>query len=234
VNAGVHDHYTRIDFKHKRFNRKAFIRRQKIASDASQHYRSVLTTLASPLVPGGAFSASVNAYPFTADSFWTTPGGLQVLDSTSVGGPTFGGTDLFLRGGQSRIGITNVGITPNTTPVSAIRVTIWRAISKAANPPIPANLTVDELWDPSILADFQNNYIFTKPTQFIIQPNETIERTEYIKGRKIDQTLYNTDSMRRELWFVKVAQAVSTPLAVNTQITVGHNLAFSGDNIGTT
>jgi len=231
VNAGEHDRFTRVGFKRKRFNRPAYLRRLKTASDSSQHYRSVLTTTAAPQVPLAIAQATVNAYPFVADSFWTAAGGLQTLDFTSA---TFAGTDVYLRGGQSRITVTNIGPTVPTSAVSAVQVTIWRARVKATGAVLPAALLTDDMWDPSLIAEFQNNYVFTKPTHFLLKPNETIERYEYIQGRKIDQSQWNALGNNRDVWFIKASQAIGSAAAVNINVSVGHNASFSGDNVGTT
>jgi hypothetical protein len=231
VNAGEHDHYTRVGFKRKRFNRPAYLRRLKTASDASQHYRTVITTTAVPQVPLAIAQATVNAYPFVADSFWTAAGGLITLDFTSA---NFAGTDLYLRGGQSRITVTNIGPTGATSAVSAVQVTVWRARAKASGATLPAALLTDDLWDPSLIADFQNNFIFTKPTHFLLKPNESVERYEYVQGRKVDATQWNLLGNSRDIWFVKTSQVIGTAAAINVNVSVGHNCSFSGDNVGTT
>jgi hypothetical protein len=231
VNAGEHDKFTRVGFKRKRFNRPAYLRRLKTASDASQHYRSVITTSAVPPVPLAVSSASVNAYPFIADSFWTVAGGLNALDFTSA---TFAGTDLYLRGGQSRITVTNIGPTGATSAVGAVQISIWRARAKASGATLPAALTTDDLWDPSLIADFQNNFVFTKPTHFLVKPNESVERYEFVQGRKVDATQWNLLGNNRDIWFVKASQAVGSVAAININVSVGHNVSFSGDNVGTT
>lgn len=189
------------------------------ASRHQEHFRSAITVINTETT--GAASGTFLGYLFFInDAFWTAGGGLVSAD---VNTPTFGGGDLFIRGGLSTLCITN-------TSDTIMEVTIWSATTTHEGFSVTDDTTIDRAYDPSILSDFQTIYRFGGNTSTLLKPGESTKRLGRIRQDKIDQTLY-TLGKRRSLWIYKIV-VLGAETAKTASVEQRHNLSFTGDMTG--
>lgn len=225
------------NFKRKRFNPKAYRKALWRSSEAGQKYRTanaVASILATPL---NRFNMNAYWIARIQDSgggsrFWQDAGGLYVGNEVPVT-TDFGGSDLFIRGGVTRILFSNpIGGFP-------VRVCTWLAKTTQNGTP-PANpFGVPQGWDPSLPdeallptdpnRDVYKFYTFWGAQDTILKPGEVFERSVPIKAQKVDQDQW-INTRGRDFWIVAV-QNVATNNTLSVDCTTSWNASFTGDRV---
>jgi len=209
-------------FRNNRVPYRRWLRTALRATDNQQHYRSI-QTLAAVVVSGAATGTWTGMRAGIPGSFWTTTGGFVNTEGWSAI-PTFI-SDLYIRGGKLDLIVTN------TNTGNLLEVTTWvgRFKSRAYTSAIPASTTNDAAWDPSLIADFQGLYSFSKPVVSVVLPLNSCTRTEYVSGKKVDLGQWNSDvEPGRPFWIIKLVN-LNSAAAMNTNIESRHSISFSGD-----
>lgn len=217
-----------VGYKNRKLNKRRYKRILMDASLVGQHYRSLLgSALVTTTSPASILQGTANAIKMIASNFWTAAGGFSTSDFTAV--PTFNDSDLFIRGGKSTISMINDSTTN-------IRVRSWRARTtmNGNTTALFGGVAVSAAWDPSHVTsaggnvDFQKNYRFFDAQETILEPGDSMTRTAYIKAHKIDQDLFNADS-QIDFWIYMVSNLLNSG-AVSINVTVQHNITFTGDS----
>jgi hypothetical protein len=206
-----------------------------LSSDALYKHRSnnaIPEILATPAV---VQQGNVYFLPCIADlavpgsQFWTTGGGLVIKDFDD-GFTSFGGGNLFVRGGKASLTMTNLAA--NTAPV---KVTSWRARTTINGNVLASPFVASQSWDPSlpdpagaaVNADTYKFYKFWDSKEIILKPGETFERTTFIKAQKVEQTNFSS-FISRDIWIIML-QNPMTNAAQNIETVHSHNISFTAD-----
>nr|QJI53707.1 MAG: capsid protein [Cressdnaviricota sp.] len=224
--------------KKPKFNARRWKKQLWDASSAAQKYRSNNSVTFAVIDSNSAAVVAQKRVYFTARTrdaagarFYQTAGGLVDIDGVSVT-TTFGGGDLFIRGGQNTIQFANAAASP-----SAIKVETWlvRTTDNGGPPanPFDASLT----WDPSLPdaalapgdpnADVWKFYKFWGMSSTMLKPGEVFERTVPIRPQKIDQDQH-INNRNRDFWCYTI-QSMSAAGVNPLIITSAWNLSFTGD-----
>lgn len=226
-----------VNFKRKRFNARAFAVQRRKASDHEAHHRSnnalnfgSIGTAAVPQQQNVNFLSCISDYIGLTPGFWQTSNGLVLNDGDDLLS-NFGGNDLFLRGG-----ITTLTITNPSEAARSIKVRTWRARttpnSSLAN---TTSFITSQDWDPSLVnaatpdSDPWKLYKFWDNVDVILKPGDTYERRDFLKARKIDQSVHNA-FQNRDFWIVALQNMTSNSV-IQPVIIISHNLSFTGDRV---
>lgn len=226
------------NFKRRRFNPTKWKRDMWKSSNAAQKYRSqnaLPFTVSTPTAYQQCNVIFVARIPDAGGGsrFWQVAGGL-VTNNDTPATTDFGGGDFFLRGGLSRLQITN----PSTVD-NPVRVSTWLCRT-TVNGGIPVNpFTVSHGWDPSLpdpalLAtnpdrDVYKFYKFWGCQDVLLKPGETFERVTPIKAQKVDQDQW-IGLRNRDFWIILV-QSTSGVTSDQLQISAAWNTSFTGDRV---
>jgi len=224
--------------KKPRFSASRWKKQLWDASSAAQKYRSN-----NALLLAAVNSNSAGVVPFkrvhfvarTTDAaaarFYQTAGGLIDTDGVSAT-TTFGGGDLFIRGGQNTVQFTNPVASGVTFKIETWMVRTTDNGTPPANP-FDAVLT----WDPSLPdaalaagdpnADVWKFYKFWGMQSTMLKAGESFERTVPIKSQKIDQDQH-INNRNRDFWCYTI-QNMTTSAVLPCLIVTGWNLTFTGD-----
>lgn len=218
-------------FKTRRLRPRTFRRIIWRDTIASQHWRSVSDSTQSAVTPNNLIQATlVSGINGLRDNFWTALGGAVASDSGVVV-PTFVG-DIILRGGMSRITVTNRANPSETMPSDPVRVTVFAVWTKSNPAALTFTSAPPTLWDPSLTADFDRyGKVMWKREALLKGDGEVVEYFFRYKPQKIDQAEFNNGGSRLQ-WFVLVSQTSNvetTPTAETVDIVISHNVSFSGD-----
>jgi len=247
--AGLQDRYQATsdinrggwNFKKKpRFNARKWKKQLWDASSAVQKYRSNNALLLAAVNSNSAGVTPFKRVHFVARvtdagaaRFYQVAGGLIDLDGVSAT-TSFGGGDLFIRGGQTSLQFTN----PAASGV-AFKVETWLVrTTDNGNPvanPFDVSLTWDpSLPDPSLVSGDPNNdvwkfYKFWGMQSTMLKPGESFERTVPIRSQKIDQDqhIFNRN---RDFWCYTI-QNMTTAAVLPLLIISSWNLSFTGDRV---
>lgn len=225
-----------VNFRRKRYNARRYALQKRRASDHEAHHRSnnaLVFSLNSANVPQQQnvnFIACISDYIGVNAGFWQTANGLVLNDGDNLL-TGFGGNDLFIRGGITTLTITN----PIESP-RPVKVRTWRA--RTSSNSSLANTTsfiTSQDWDPSLVnpltpdSDPWKLYKFWSNVDVILKPGETYERRDYLKARKVDQSVHNA-FQDRDFWIIGLQNLVSTAV-LQPVVIVSHNLSFVGDRV---
>jgi len=217
-----------VDYKHKRFNRRAFSKRLWNSTLDKTHWRSYQTVTGSANTNASAALMQISFVdPFTNGAFfWTSAGGAQPTD-TGGSVPLFSG-DIILRGGKWSLTYCN------TSATDTIKMTVWYTftVSRPDTSIIPT--TAGPGWDPSMLPDFATKYgKIMRTEQVLLAPLQTWEYQKRLFIRKFDQ--YDAASLlgNTPVLLFGLENCTQNALAAGF---LKHtlNVSFSGDAIGTT
>lgn len=223
------------NYKRKRLNKRAWVRRMQAASNAGQKHRSnnaLQFTFNTALVRQQQRVFFVPCITDTvANPFWTTLGGLVVNDGDSAT-TSFGDGDLYLRGGKSTLTLTNT-LTANINNGDSVKVRTWRCRTTTFGVPLATPFIVSQDWDPTLPDPALGNtdtwrlYKILDNVDVILKANETYERSTVLRSMKVDQSAHLANQSR-EFWIVSVGN-ISNNVATNIQAITSHNLSFTGD-----
>jgi hypothetical protein len=218
------------NYKRKKFNPRAARRKLISASDAQQKHRSMFSVTGTAVT--GVALGTQNVYFRAAIEdaggglrFWQTGGGLVVKDGDS---PTtsFGGGDLFIRGGLVSHSFHNNGVVD-------VKLRTWRArtTKNSSVPPNPA--ATSSAWDPSIpltgatIEDPINQFKFWDEVSVFLKPGEVWERKWFQRAEKIDQTTWIANADREQI--IYSLENMTSIVASTIQVVASYNLSFTGD-----
>jgi len=225
------------NYKRKRLNKRAWVRRMQAASNAEQKHRSnnaLPFTFPSALVRQQQrvffvpIITDINASPF-----WTAAGGLVNNDGDTVA-TDFGSGDLYLRGGKGTISFTNT-LATNINNGPSLKVRTWRARTTAFGIPLSTPFVVSQDWDPTLPDPALGNqdtwrlYTILDNVDVILKSGETYERSAPLRQMKIDQSAH-LSNQSREFWIIAVGN-MSTNVQADLQVVTSHNLSFTGDRV---
>jgi len=219
------------NYKRKRLNKRAYVRKLQNASNDSQKHRSnnaLNFVLPSALVTQQYVIHWLQCIQDTVlNNFWTTGGGLVVNDGDDAA-TSFGLADLFLRGGKCTMTLSN-----NTQ--TQLKVRTWRIRTTSQGNVLASGTIVSADWDPSLPLSISPNvdtwrlYSFFDNVDVILKPGESYERTMILPSRRIDQQAHVTLG-NRDFWCVAV-QNLSGIGASSISAVLSHNLTFTGDRV---
>lgn len=227
-----------FNFKRKRFSPRKWARDNWKASESAQKFRShnaipSLFATPAPYQQCAVYFAARVPDSGGGNRFWQVAGGL-VTNNDVPATTDYGGGDLFIRGGVSRIQVSNS--VANDNPV---KVVTWLART-TVNGNIPTNpFTVSHGWDPSLpdpalLATDPNRdvyklYKFWGCQETMLKPGESFERAVKIRSQKIDQDQW-IGLRGRDFWIILV-QSTTGATADQVQVSFAWNLSFTADRI---
>lgn len=216
------------DYKRKPFNKRKFVRRLKAASDAATHHRSIasVTGVATTAIVLGQQNVFFRALVEDAGGglrFWQTAGGLVTADGDTAT-TSFGGGDLFLRGGLCKHSFHNNGVVDVKLRTWVGRTTLNGQFPAAA-------FSVSNAWDPSVTPvgfnDPRDKYSFRKEMTVILKPGEAWERADFVGAQKIDQDQW-INNLNRDI-FIYSLENMTSVVASTLQVVANYNLSFTGD-----
>lgn len=242
--------YGGVQFRTRKMRPRTFRKILWRDTIASSHYRSLGgvtitetgalgTTVGSGIVYCRPAITVEDSFIHT-NPFWTTGGGLQILDQGAIASSFRG--DLVIRGGIVRFTITNGD--PVAADVPPYKVKVW-CVWANTNPEATVlnNLQGNSRsleWDPSIEPDFHDfgKVLFKREVNMLpgAQPFEVSHR---LRVQKVDEATFQgvaasptslVDPAGSQLWWMW--QAI--PLAANATadaltVLLNFNLSFSGD-----
>lgn len=213
-----------LGYRNRRFNPRRQNRLNWNASNASQHYRSVGSTLlTAQLSPTTPQDMTMGFLPFMDQSFWTPAGGA----TATLGFPD--DARIFLRGGMSTLRVENTDTdSTQTIKVWCIRTTANGLVGVAAT---PSNLweIASELptsWDPTVQTDFFKFWKVWKSYEFQLRPGEVWSLKRKIPSQRLDLTQYNALS-KRDFYILGNNTLDTTTATINW--TAEFNVSFSAD-----
>jgi len=226
---------TTIGFRSRKTSTRAFRRMLWRDTLNQTHHRSLLDQTVVISTPNNITQGTLSILEGLPNSFWTSAGGTLAHD-TATPVPLFSG-DLVLRGGISRITLTNRVNPVDTMPSDPVRVSIFAVWTKK----VPALLTfpspVPTMWDPSTVPDFLSyGRVLFKREALLKGDGEVISCYFRYKVQKIDRPVFLGNGGRLQ-WFVVVSQTSNTEAIAapeNVDVVLSHNVSFTGDAIGTT
>lgn len=192
------------------------------------HYRSVGTAANTAATPANLTDASLTVIT-PGNAFWTAAGGAQQED-TGVAVPTFIG-DIVLRGGVSRLTVSNRVDPAGLNNTDCVRVTVFTVWTNRDLPGFAFPATVPVGWDPSVFPDFQRHGRVIGKREVLLKPDgEVMELYFRHRIQKIDQNVYTNGGSRLN-WFVLNSQVGNSDAGVpeNVDIVNTINYSFSAD-----
>lgn len=181
------------------------------ASVLSTHNRSYSSEAFAISSPVNNIDMATDDRPFMKNSFWTTGGGAVSTSTLQTG------QDIIIRGGVARLQCLNVDAQTAFVTVWVVRSTI------KGSAPVTGTHTVG--WDPTIEADFQENFKILYKKEFTLQVGESMSLSRRIHFRKIDTDMYNS-GYSRDSWMCGV-QSMESGAATQVQFVSSFNMSYS-------
>lgn len=226
---------TTVGFRARKTSTRTFRRMLWRDTLNQTHHRSLLDQTVVVATPNNLTQATLSILEGLPGNFWTAAGG-TVAHDTGTAVPLFSG-DLVLRGGISRITLTNRVNPTDTMPSDPVRVSIFAVWTKKVPGVITFPSPVPTMWDPSTVADFLTyGRVLFKREALLKGDGEVLSCYFRYKVQKIDRAVFNSGGGRLQ-WFVLVSQTSNTEaIAVpeNVDVVLSHNVSFAADAIGTT
>jgi len=215
-------------FRARRQSRAQWRRWLWMSTQQKSHYRSVSAGSLILNTPGGQSDATLSIIT-PGDVFWTTAGGALPEDE-GVTLPTFSG-DIILRGGVSRVSITNRHF--GVDAADNIRVTVFTVWTAKTVPGFTFPTTVPISWDPSVFRDFQRHgRVIGKREAILKNDGESVELFYRHRIQRIDQGVFTRGGSRLQ-YFVLVSQLGNTDLGIAEvcDVSVSINYSFAADAV---
>lgn len=214
-------------FRTRRTRPSTFRRRLWQSTQDKSHYRSVgaAATAVSTQGGGNGMTQATLTVITPGNQFWTTGGG-AVSEDAGVALPTFVG-DIILRGGISKLSVSNrVGGT-EVSPTDNVRVTIFTVWTQPDIPPFTFPAAVPITWDPSVFGDFQRYGKVIGKKEAILQAHgDSVEVTFRHRIQRIDQNVhFNLGS--RLVWFVLVSEMSNSDTNTVETVDIVNSISYS-------
>lgn len=212
-------------FRTRRTSRFRFRRQLWSASQLKSHWRTIGSNAFTISTPTNLTSATLAVF-LSAPSFWTVLGGTQQEDA-GVAVPTFNG-DIILRGGVTRLSVTNKYSLVAGDPVRVTIFTVWN------QPTVPGFVfpsNVPITWDPSCFPDFQRNgKVLSRKDAILQTAGESVEVYYRHKVQRIDQGVYFNNGARIA-FFVLISQMSDSDAGVAQvcDVVTSHSYSFAAD-----
>jgi len=220
-------------FRARRIPKRVYRNWLWMSTSQKSHYRSVgsspsVVTTPATLVDATLFTVTPGGN-VAGNVFWIPAGGAQSED-TGVAVPSFIG-DIILRGGVSRVSISNRIDPIVTQPTDCVRVTVFTVWTNKDIPGFAFPATVPIGWDPSVFPDFQRHGRVIGRREAILKPDgEALELYYRHRIAKIDQNEFVAGGNRLQ-YFILVSQMgnsdAAQPEVVDVVTTI--NYSFSAD-----
>lgn len=227
-----------IGFRKRRIKASRYRRMLFNSTNFKNHYRSIASNGFIIPTPNDITTGGVNWFSAWPDGapFWTAAGGAQPID-TGIAVPTFG-REVFLRGGMIRCTVANPSPDISTGGSESIRVRVF-AVRTIKNPntawlgaALPTQVQ-SQLWDPSVVPDFDRFGKVLFEREFDLPPNNSaMDVCMRLRPQRIDE-LEDSLSGNKIVWVVLVGQLTNTEAVnavENVTVTVSHNLSFAADS----
>lgn len=185
------------------------------ASTLLNHYRSYYGATVTNTTAASSITMVTAGVAFLANTFWQSAGG--AITSLSIAT----NSDVYIRGGISKITFNN----EDTTNVA---ITLWR-LRTSIKGTTPSTGTVTIGWDPTLQADFQQDYKVLSKKDFVLATNEVAVFNQRIRSQKMDPDMFNA-GYQRDFWFWSV-QSLTSGVAAVIQVTSFHNCSYTVDAI---
>lgn len=231
--SGQMGNSSNLSFAKRKSSFRTWNKRVLATTDFKSHYRSILSGTTFPITPSTADQAlTLVSIPLPAAlPFWLAGNGAQPID-TGVPVPIFNTDNIIIRGGVTKITLTNRGAnSPGLTSTDPVRLKIWGCWSKTGSNLFLFNaLTVPAAWDPTCVPEFNNHIkILSYRETFLLDNRSPFEMTYRIKPHKVDLTNFNSDD-QKFFWIVSLAEAAQRDLlGTDVMFQVQWNISFSAD-----
>lgn len=172
----------------------------------------------------------------SANDFFTTAGGAIPIDG-GVAFPTFNPSSIVIRGGSICLYISNMDATSGSGAgfaAEALRVKYWYGFTNSRPTNIPALFPSQQsqMWDPTCLSDFKENYgkIYAAG-EVLLQGGQVFEFKRRLRVQKIDYAAFkqggNQPFIMYQVCTIDDSAANNSPYTVKC----GYNISFSGDTV---
>lgn len=203
-----------LAFKSRKISRRAWKKKLWDNTLATDHYRSIQTTLTTSTTPGTRTDArwfTIRCFP---SNFYVSPGGAY---------PPVSGTSDFTRSVTIRGGKVTL-LCYNASPVSLrLRLFLMRTILGGT---LPGTTVVKFDYDPTIESGNRKDFKIYKDWTFIVGPTESVNVEHRLGISEYDTSI----GPNQYVWNWGI---VHSNLTTNAPVTIdfyhGHNMSFSGD-----
>lgn len=212
-------------FRSKRTSAAAYRRRLWNSTLDATHYRSaynVSFSLTSQATSQTSTTSLINALHGDANFLWYAAGG--AVDPTGGAVPTGWGPSFIIRGGMITWNAANFN-----AGTQSMKVTLYLIKSGANFDTTSFPASVFDNWDPSLIANFKDNYGKILMKKVMMIENDGVAEVSYrLPVHKIMQA----DFVLNRHTYIWIALLNGPEAAANSvRCTIGHNLSFVGDII---
>lgn len=175
-------------------------------------------------------------FEYLGVDFFTAAGGAIPVDG-AIAVPTFNPSSIVIRGGTIYISISNMDATSGSGAgfaAESLRVKFWYGFtnSRPANIPALFPSQQNQMWDPTCLVDFRENYgKIYYAGEVLLQGGQVFEFKRRLRPQKVDYAAFKQGG--NQPFFMYQVCTIDHSAANNSPFTVkaGINISFSGDAV---